>query len=71
MWKPYNCPVAQKEELVNLARRALLNLGKFDLKDILRYITSTITIVAFLLAVDYFSAKPSLKIGLHRRAYGY
>lgn len=71
MWKPYNCPVAQKEEFLNLARRALLYSSKWDLRDILQYITSTITIVAFLLAVDYFSAKPSLKIGLYSRAYGY
>jgi hypothetical protein len=71
MWKPYNCSVAQKEQLVNLARKAFLYLSNCDLKDLLRYITSAITIVAFLLAVDFFAAKPSLRIGLHSRPYGY
>lgn len=71
MWKPYNCSVAQKEQLVNLARKAFLYLSKHDLKDLLRYITSAITIVAFLLAVDFFAAKPSLRIALHSHPNGY
>jgi len=71
MWKPYNCSVAQKEELLNLTRKAILYLSKQDLKGLLRYITSAITIVAFLLAVDYFAAKSSLRIQLHSAPYGY
>lgn len=71
MWKPYNCSVAQNEQIVNLTKNAFLYLSKFDLKDLLRYITSAITIVAFLLAVDYFSAKPSLRIGINPYHRGY
>lgn len=71
MWKPNNCSFAQKEQLVNFAEKAFLYLSKCDLKDVLRYITSAITIVAFLLAVDYFAAKPSLRIAIRRTYSGY
>lgn len=71
MWKPYNCSFEQKDELVNLAKKAFLYFSKCDLKDLLRYTTSAITIVAFLLAVDYFAAKPSLRIGFNPRLRGY
>jgi len=71
MWKPYNCSVAQKEELVNLVRKAFLCLSKIHLKDLLEYIRSAITIVAFLLAVDYFAAKPSVRIVIHPMPKGY
>ncbi|MBL7152130.1 MAG: hypothetical protein ISS79_00310 [Phycisphaerae bacterium] len=71
MWKPYNCPVAQREEIVNLTKKAFLCLSKCDVKDLLHYITSAIAIVAFLLAVDYFSAKPSLRIGIGPHPRGY
>lgn len=71
MWKPYNCSVAQNEQIVNLTKNAFLYLSKCDLKDLLRYITSAITIVAFLLAVDYFAAKPSLRIAINTKSMGY
>ena len=71
MWKPYNCSVAQKEQIETLARKALLYLSIRNLKDLLWYIISAITIVAFLLAVDYFSAKPSLRISIYTRNMGY
>jgi len=71
MRKPFNSIVARKEQIVNLARNAFLYLSKCDLKDLLQYITSAITIVAFLLAVDYFAAKPSLKIGIGTSPRGY
>lgn len=71
MWKPYNCSFAQKDQIVNLTKKAFLYLIKCDIKDLLRYITSAITIVAFLLAVDYFAAKPSLRIGINSYPMGY
>ncbi len=71
MWKPNNCIFAQKEELLNLAKKAFLGLSKYDLKDLLQCITTAIAIVAFLHAVNYFAAKPSLRIGLHSSANGY
>ena len=71
MWNPYSCSVAQKEQIVNLTKKAFLYLSKCDLKDLLQYITSAITIVAFLFAVNYFAAKPSLRIGINPRLRGY
>jgi hypothetical protein len=71
MWKPYNYSFAQKEQIVKLAGNAFLYLRRCDLKDLIRYITSAITIVAFLLAVDYFAAKPSLRIVINPDPMGY
>ena len=71
MWKPNNCIFTQKEELLNLAKKAFLGLSKYDLKDLLQCITTAITIVAFLHAVNYFAAKPSLRIGISPHPIGY
>jgi hypothetical protein len=71
MWKPYDCSFAQKGEVVELASRCCLYLKKVDLKGVLSYVTSTITIVAFLMAAEYFTAKPSLRIEVHSDPHGY
>jgi len=71
MWKPNNCSFAQIKPIVNFARKALLYLSIRDIKDLLWYIISAISIVAFLLAVDYFVAKPSLRIGINTTPRGY
>jgi hypothetical protein len=46
-------------------------LERFDAKEIVAVVTSTIAIVAFLLAVDYFTAKPSLKISVFTTYHGF
>ncbi|MHA2315768.1 MAG: hypothetical protein ACXACF_10910 [Candidatus Hermodarchaeia archaeon] len=46
-------------------------MAKFDATEIVGIVTSSITIVAFLLAVDYFTARPSLKISLFTTSHGF
>lgn len=68
MWKPYNCAVATNRQMLHLGIRAWSRAWKVDVKG---SVTFSITIVAFLFAVEYFTAKPSLNIVILRMPYGY
>ena len=71
MWKPYDFCFACRGELSAFTRECFVRLRTYSSKTILSLVTSTITVVAFLLAVDYFTAKPSLNIGVNSRPVGY
>ena len=57
--------------MVHFLKKILSYLSKYELKDIIGFITSTIAIVAFLIAVDYFTARSSLNISMSITPTGY
>lgn len=57
--------------MINFIKNIFLNMQQYDLKDLIGFVISAITIVAFLVAVDFFSAVSSLNISVKTFHLGY
>jgi hypothetical protein len=60
-----------EEPTLPLFKNMLSYLGQYELKDFLEYLRSAITIIAFLMAVEYFTPQASLKISEHTMHCGF